>query len=130
MRALVAIQAEDSRETWIQSLAAVGVTNVVLASDGLGALMAFTQGPLDILIMDLTLPRLDGIRVVQQVRSRLGSAPIVVLVSAVALKEKVVEAKAAGVDWWVLKPLDVASLTRLLLTLMAGKRQAVPLRQA
>lgn len=100
------------------------MTDVVIASDGLGALTTFTQGRLDILIMDLLLPRLDGIRVVQQVRSRLGPAPIVILVSDVALKEKVVEAKAAGVDWWVLKPLDPAALVRLLQTLMAGKRKA------
>ncbi|WP_374687413.1 response regulator, partial [Promineifilum sp.] len=52
--------------------------DVVTAHDGLAAVEMFEQAAPDLLLLDLNLPRLDGLGVCRQVRS-LSNVPIIIL---------------------------------------------------
>lgn len=47
--------------------------------DGSGALAAINDGNIDLVVLDLGLPRVDGIEVIRQVRASGGNVPILVL---------------------------------------------------
>jgi len=81
---------------------------VLLARDGQHALeMAIDHKP-DIILLDLGMPRLDGVKVIEAVRG-WSSAPILVISGRSGSAEKV-EALAAGADDYVTKPFSMDEL--------------------
>jgi CheY-like chemotaxis protein len=69
----------------------------------------------DIILMDLSLPQLDGLAATRQIRERngLGKVPIVA-VSAHDSADFHAEALAAGCNEYVTKPIDFDQLVQLL----------------
>jgi len=82
--------------------------NVITASDGTSALEATAKRPIDLAIIDLGLPDMDGIQVIEGIRgwSRM---PIVVLSARHDSDEKVA-ALDAGADDYVTKPFGMDEL--------------------
>ena len=81
---------------------------VLLARDGQHALeMAIDHKP-DIILLDLGMPRLDGVKVIEAVRG-WSSAPILVISGRSGSAEKV-EALDAGADDYVTKPFSMDGL--------------------
>jgi len=81
---------------------------VLLARDGQHALeMAIDHKP-DIILLDLGMPRLDGVQVIEAVRG-WSSAPILVISGRSGSAEKV-EALDAGADDYVTKPFSMDEL--------------------
>ena len=81
---------------------------VLLARDGQHALeMAIDHKP-DIILLDLGMPRLDGVKVIEAVRG-WSSAPILVISGRSGSAEKV-EALDAGADDYVTKPFSMDEL--------------------
>ena len=81
---------------------------VLLARDGQHALeMAIDHKP-DIILLDLGMPRLDGVKVIEAVRG-WSSAPILVISGRSGSGEKV-EALDAGADDYVTKPFSMDEL--------------------
>ena len=81
---------------------------VLLARDGQHALeMAIDHKP-DIILLDLGMPRLDGVKVIEAVRG-WSSAPILVISGRSGSAEKV-EAPDAGADDYVTKPFSMDEL--------------------
>lgn len=77
---------------------------VATAYDGLAALETFdVEGP-DLLILDLNLPRLDGLSVCKQVRAK-GETPIIIL-SVRDGDEAVVRGLEMGADDYIVKPFS------------------------
>lgn len=97
---------------------------LVTAGDGAAALQELDQAPFDLVIMDLSLPVLDGWTAIRQIRLRATGArtPIIAL-SAHAHQEDIQRAFSAGCDAYLTKPLDedelLATIQRLLTA--AGK---------
>ncbi|WP_092614173.1 hybrid sensor histidine kinase/response regulator [Roseospirillum parvum] len=90
------------------------------AEDGRAALdrLEAEAPPFDLVIMDMQMPRLDGIEVLRRLRARearLGLARTrVMILSATALAEDRTAALAAGCDEFAMKPLRPGALERLL----------------
>jgi len=81
---------------------------VLLTRDGQHALeMAIDHKP-DIILLDLGMPRLDGVKVIEAVRG-WSSAPILVISGRSGSAEKV-EARDAGADAYVTKPFSMDEL--------------------
>ncbi len=78
------------------------------ASTGSEAIRTATLRPLDLVIVDLGLPDMDGIEVVERVRS-WSSVPIIVLSVRSSEAEKV-RLLEAGADDYVVKPFGMAEL--------------------
>lgn len=93
--------------------------DVVTAHDGLAAVEMFEQAAPDLLLLDLNLPRLDGLGVCRQVRS-LSNVPIIIL-SVRAGDEAVVRGLEMGADDYMVKPF---SPTQLVARIRAVMRRA------
>ncbi len=94
---------------------------VAVAPDGATALAAASRQPPDLMIVDLGLPDMDGVRVVEGVRG-WSTAPIIVL-SARHQEQAKVEALDSGADDYVTKPFG---MDELLARVRAALRRSVP----
>ncbi len=84
---------------------------VVEAVDGQNAFEHMTQTPVDMLITDLNMPRMDGIELVRQVRGRSEYKFIpIILLTTESQASKKQEGKAAGASGWIVKPFTPEQL--------------------
>ncbi len=97
----------ETRSALVRELVAGGYT-VVEAPDGRTALERWTARRPDLVLLDLGLPDMDGLRVVTAIR-REAATPIVILSGRYEEREKV-EALDRGADDYVTKPFGVDEL--------------------
>jgi len=90
------------------SLSAQGY-NVVEAENGTGALDNLRRGALDVLVLDLGLPDIDGLDIIERLRGQGSAIPIVVLSSRADEAGKV-KALDLGADDYVTKPFGIDEL--------------------
>ncbi|MFE1664760.1 response regulator [Microbacterium sp. P02] len=102
------------------TLAAHGY-DVVAAADGAAAITLAAQAHPDIVLLDLGMPHLDGVRVIEALRGWT-TAPIIVVSGRTGSADKV-EALDAGADDYVTKPFQI---DELLARLRALGRRSVP----
>src|SRR5690348_15251847 len=77
-RILVVDDEEDIVELLTRNLRRAGY-DVRTASDGLAAWEAFEKDPVDLVITDLKMPRLDGEQFAKRIKERAPLTPVVVL---------------------------------------------------
>ena len=82
---------------------------VEMATDGRKALEAFRQRSFHGVLLDIAIPEIDGLGVLQQIREGRSSIPVV-MVTASGSKERAVHAVAMGAQAYLLKPFDAARL--------------------
>jgi len=82
---------------------------VAIAGDGASGLEQATRDPVDLIILDLMLPRMDGYRVLRALRGAGIDAPILVL-TAKGEEANKVQAFSMGGDDYVTKPFGVLEL--------------------
>ncbi len=89
----------------------LGFTNTSEADDGLTALPMLQQGNFDFLVTDWNMPGMEGIELLKKVREdeNLKTLPVL-LVTAEAKKEQIVEAAQAGVNGYIVKPFTSGTL--------------------
>ncbi len=89
----------------------LGFTNTQEADDGQTALPMLKNGDFDFLVTDWNMPGMTGIELLRQVRAdeRLGSLPVL-MVTAEAKREQIVEAAQSGVNGYVVKPFTAQAL--------------------
>jgi signal transduction histidine kinase/CheY-like chemotaxis protein len=86
--------------------------HVTDATDGLEALAEVRERPFDIVLMDMQMPRMNGLdatRAIRALGSRWASIPIIAM-TANALSEEKQECLAAGMDDFLTKPVDLNQL--------------------
>jgi two-component system chemotaxis response regulator CheY len=89
----------------------LGYTNIVEAEDGAEALSLLHKEKVDFIISDWNMPNMSGLDLLKAIRADESLKPIpVLLVTAEALKENVVEAVKAGVNNYVVKPFTAETL--------------------
>jgi two-component system KDP operon response regulator KdpE len=96
---------------------------VTTAVNGRSALLATTQHPLDLVILDLGLPDMDGTTVIKDLR-RWNTVPILVL-SARHTSDDKVEALDAGADDYLTKPFGPNELLARLRALLRRSGDAI-----
>jgi DNA-binding response OmpR family regulator len=79
--------------------------DVVQATDGPEALQRFDEQPFDLVVLDLMLPRIDGLEVCRQLRTR-SSVPIIMLTAKSEEIDKVVGLEL-GADDYITKPFSM-----------------------
>ncbi len=89
----------------------LGFTNISEADDGQTGLPMLQSGDFDFLVTDWNMPGMTGIDLLKAVRAdeRLSSIPVL-MVTAEAKKEQIVEAAQAGVNGYVVKPFTAETL--------------------
>ncbi len=89
----------------------LGFNNTSEADDGKTALPILQSGNFDSLITDWNMPGMTGIDLLKAVRAdpRLAKLPVL-MVTAEAKREQIIEAAQAGVNGYVVKPFNAVAL--------------------
>jgi len=89
----------------------LGFTNTAEADDGKTALPMLRGGGFDFLVTDWNMPGMTGIELLKAVRAddKLKSLPVL-MVTAEAKRDQIVEAAQSGVNGYVVKPFTAAAL--------------------
>ena len=98
------------------ALGGAGFT-VIQAVDGQDGLTVLPQQPVDVIITDINMPKLDGYGVIRAVRSdpAYDDTPILVLSTEAEQGSKDI-ANEAGANGWIVKPFDPEGLVKLINT--------------
>lgn len=115
MRILVVEDDKSNAEYVRDGLTESGHT-VDVAADGMDGLYLATEQPYDVLIVDRMLPKLDGLSLIQALRSSSNKTPVLVLSSLAKVEERVKGLRAGGDDYLV-KPFAFSELLARIETL-------------
>ena len=89
----------------------LGFSNVDEAEDGVAALQKLRDSSFGFVISDWNMPNMDGMTLLQTIRSEQALKKIpVLMVTAEAQKENIVAAAQAGASGYVVKPFTAAIL--------------------
>lgn len=93
-----------------RSLAQHHLTVVATASNGEEAVKLFAEHKPDVVTMDLTMPRMDGLECIRNI-SKLNPASRILVVSALADKATAIQALKEGAQGFLCKPFTEDELT-------------------
>ncbi|MGO4914471.1 response regulator [Pseudogemmobacter sp. W21_MBD1_M6] len=120
-RAMRVMTAEDNRTNQLVFRKMVKSLDIdlVVANNGLEAVQQFTAFRPDLIFMDISMPEMDGKQATAEIRrleraGNLGRVPIVAL-TAHAMAGDDAEILAAGLDYYMTKPLRRAEITAMIL---------------
>ena len=122
MRRILIIEDEPNLALGLRANLEVEGYDVSVAESGEAALDSADAGPLDLVILDVMLPGIDGFEVLSRLRARGVDAPVLIL-SARADEIDKVRGFRAGADDYVTKPFGVMEL---LLRVQALLRRSSP----
>jgi PAS domain S-box-containing protein len=83
-----------------------------LASNGLEVLAALRRQPYDVVLLDVQMPEMDGLETAKRIRAEWGSGrrPLLIALTAGAMKEDRLKCLASGMDGYLSKPINVKEL--------------------
>jgi CheY-like chemotaxis protein/HPt (histidine-containing phosphotransfer) domain-containing protein len=117
-RILVADDNPVNREVAAEALNRCGVTRIVMVENGQEAVEAARGGGFDLVLMDGSMPVLDGFAATRAIRAdeaRAGTRRVpVVALTAHVIGTAADAWQAAGMDWVLVKPFTLADLARML----------------
>jgi two-component system, chemotaxis family, chemotaxis protein CheY len=100
----------------------LGYNDVTEADDGATALPILKQGNIDFLVTDWNMPGMPGLELLKAVRADPALAKLpVLLVTAEAKREQIVEAAQAGVNGYVVKPFTAETLRDKIQKILASR---------
>ena len=121
---LIVEDVEDTRQMLAVGLRGHGY-NVVEAADGREALEVAKRDHPDLVLMDLSLPRLDGLSAVYRMRESEATSRVPVIACTAHTPELHIKAaRAVGCDEYVTKPVDHTELSGLIARLLSDGRAA------
>jgi len=82
------------------------------ASDGREALEKYKESSPDMMLVDISIPKIDGLEVVETIRKSNKAIPIVIL-SAYSDQEKLLRAMTLGLSEYLIKPVPYKKLLAL-----------------
>lgn len=93
----------------------LGFTNVEEAEDGAIAWQKLQAGGHDFVITDWNMPNMDGLTLLQTIRSHPQTKALpVLMITAEAKKENIIAAAQAGASGYIVKPFTAATLNEKL----------------
>lgn len=119
-RVLVVDDGPENRELVRVVLEECGL-HVEEADDGLVGMGMALAGDFDAVLMDIQMPRMDGLAATRNLRQQGYRRPVVAL-TAHAMKGFEAEIKDAGYDHWLVKPIDIEVMLTTLAQVLGGHR--------
>jgi DNA-binding response OmpR family regulator len=104
LRILIADDEDDVREVIEDRLNSWGF-NVVAVTTGTDALRKITSEKFDGVLLDVRMPGMTGIEVLQEVRRRDNKLPIIIITSSTS-REAALGSLAKGANEFILKPFE------------------------
>ena len=116
---LVVDDCDDSNATWSLLLGMWGFA-VEVASDGESAVRKAAEGKPAAVLLDLSLPRLDGYEVARRIRAQDGPRPLLIALTGMTRPCDLSAARDADFDLYVIKPADPERIHRILESHFSG----------
>src|SRR4051812_40237881 len=120
---VLVVEDDDGNRLLVRRLLEEDGHTVVESSDGPGALRALHGAPVDVVVLDLGLPGIDGLQVLAEIR-RASGVPVLLLTARREEAERV-RGLDAGAEDYMVKPYSVKELAarvRALLRRSPGPR--------
>ena len=94
------------RKIVMRSLRQAGLTvsEVKEAGDGVQALEALKEGPVDLVLSDVNMPNMNGLELVEKVREVHGDKPPIVMITTEGSEEFIAQALSKGANGYIKKP--------------------------
>lgn len=125
MNVLIVDDYQSMRRTIADILRHLGFRNLFYAEDGKQALRRLSETPIGLMILDWDMPVLTGIEVLRQMRdSETYKELPVIMVTAVASREKVMEAIDSGVTNYIVKPFTPQTMEKKIRQVFAKPAEA------
>jgi len=86
------------------------INKLVVADNGKEGLEKFQQDEFDLIITDLSMPVMDGITMIKEIRKINSTIPIVVTTAFGSQNEEVEKLQNIGMSAYIMKPIDVMKL--------------------
>ncbi len=111
MRILIVDEYSTMRRIVKNLLRDLGFNNTQEADDGLTALPMLKKGEFDFVVTDWHMPGMQGIDLLRNIRAdeTLKHLPVL-MITAEAKREQIIEAAQAGVNGYIVKPFTAATL--------------------
>ncbi|GAB3338358.1 hybrid sensor histidine kinase/response regulator [Larkinella ripae] len=97
-----------------------------LAQNGLEVLTMLQKQPYDTVLMDVQMPEMNGLDATRQIRRQTGYQPIIIAMTANAMKEDQQECLEAGMDDYISKPILLNVLKTALERASIRRQEQVP----
>ena len=112
MRVLIVDDFSTMRRIIKNLLSDLGFNNSVEAEDGHSALAVLRQDAVELVVTDWNMPGMSGIELLRAIRAdeQLRALPVL-MVTAEAKREQIIEAAQSGVNGYVIKPFTAATLS-------------------
>ncbi len=94
-----------------------GYTDLYEAVDGADAVEKYSEISPDLVIMDITMPNMDGLEALKEIRSRDGTASVV-LCSAMGQEAMVIDAIQSGAKDFIVKPFKPERLMKTVTSIL------------
>jgi two-component system response regulator MprA len=106
---ILVVDDEPAVRTSLESALRFEGYEVVAVGDGMAALDAAESDAPDLIILDVLMPRLDGIQTVRRLRAREDMVPVLLLTARDAMGDRVLGLDA-GADDYLVKPFGLEEL--------------------
>jgi len=130
MALLIVDDEESNRDMLSRRLRRQGF-EVALAENGSQALDSIRQQTPDLVLLDIRMPGLSGLEVLQTIRERYSRSELpVIMVTAEGHSASIVEALEMGANDYITKPVDMPVALARIVTLLAQKTLSTALRES
>lgn len=111
MKILVVDDFSTMRRIVRNLLGDLGYGQITEADDGKTAWPLLQAGSFDFVVTDWNMPGMTGIELLRAIRAdaRIGKTPVL-MVTAEAQRDQIIEAAQAGVNGYIIKPFNAATL--------------------
>lgn len=116
------LSADDNRTNCdvMEKMLSIQGASVTIVTDGLQAVQAWRPGGFDVVLLDISMPVMDGISALHKIRQMEASAGVaampIIAVTANAMAHQISQYMVEGFDTHVAKPINMTSLTRAIVT--------------
>ena len=124
---VLVVEDDDGNRLLVRRVLEEDGHTVLESSDGPGALQMLHRAPVDVVVLDLGLPGLDGLQVLAEIR-RAGRVPVLLLTARREETERVLGLDA-GADDYMVKPYSVKELSARVRALLRRAQDAQPVER-
>ncbi len=116
IKVLIVDDNELSRDMLMESLQnEADIDIAATASDGMDAALKIEELRPDIVLVDLVMPRLDGIGLVKKIKDEMeNEAPSFIMISSVSDEIAIKRAFSNGISYYIIKPYNTEELVALI----------------